>query len=301
MSWEGLRGVVVPLVTPFDEHGKVDRTGVQALVDFLVARGVHGLFPAGTTGEGPLLDMGERRTLAEAVVEAATGRVPVIVHTGALTTDAAVELTQHAQAIGAHAAALIPPYYYRLSEEALLGHFRRVAESVPDFPLYLYQYPGVTGYGLTPTWIERLLACCPNVVGIKDSSGSLDLLAWGTGHRNGRFHTANGSDALFLPALALGVDACVSGNANVVPELTVCLYRAVQDGDLAQGRALQQTLDRVRRLLRDGHDLSLFKGLLARRGVPIRADVRPPLLTATPERVEACWQALCALALPGWT
>ncbi len=300
MSWDGVRGVVVPLVTPFDEHGKVDRVGVQALVDFLVARGVHGLFPAGTTGEGPLLDMDERRALAEAVVEAAAGRVPVIVHTGALTTDAAVDLTRHAQAIGAHAAALIPPYYYRPSEEALLGHFRRVAESVPDFPLYLYQHPGVTGYGLTPAWIERLLACCPNVVGIKDSSGSLEILAWGIGHGNGRFNTANGSDALFLPALALGVDACVSGNANVVPELAVRLYRAVQEGDLARGRALQQALDRVRRLLRDGHDLSLFKGLLARRGVPIRADVRPPLLTASPERVEECWRALCALDLPGW-
>ncbi len=292
-----LRGVIVPLITPYDKHDRLDRAGIVALVDFLVERGVHGLFPGGTTGEGPLLNLDERRALAEAVVEAAAERVPVVVHTGAITTADSIALTRHAQAIGAQAAALIPPFYYRYSDQALLDHVCRVAQAVPEFPIYLYNNPGVTGYRLSRAWVEQVLACCPNVVGIKDSSGDLELLGPGLAWRDGHFNTAGGSDALFLAVLALGVDACVSGNANVVPELTVALYRAMEAGDLATARTLQQRLDRVRLLLGDGRDLSLFKGILARRGIPVSPRVRPPLSTVSAEVIDRCWQALQTLDL----
>lgn len=297
MATQLLRGVIVPLITPYDEHDRLDRAGIVALVDFLVERGVHGLFPGGTTGEGPLLNLDERRALAEAVVEAAADRVPVVVHTGAITTADSIALTRHAQAIGAQAAALIPPFYYRYSDQALLDHVCRVAQAVPEFPIYLYNHPGVTGYRLSRAWVEQVLACCPNVVGIKDSSGDLELLGPGLTWRDGHFNTAGGSDALFLAVLALGVDACVSGNANVVPELTVALYRAMEVGDLATARTLQQRLDRVRLLLGDGRDLSLFKGILARRGIPVSPRVRLPLPTASPEIIDRCWQELQTLDL----
>jgi len=100
-----IRGVIVPLLTPFDRHGAIDHAAIGRLVEFLIERGVHGLFPGGTTGEGPLLSPEERRALAETVVRAADGRVPVIIHTGAITTREAVELTRHAQSCGASAAA----------------------------------------------------------------------------------------------------------------------------------------------------------------------------------------------------
>ena len=128
-----VKGVIVPLLTPFDEQGKVHTTATRQLIEFLIERGIHGLFPGGTTGEGPLLTIQERRQLAETVVEAVDGRVPVIVHTGAITTAETLQLTQHAQAIGAQAAAMIPPYYYHHSDEALFRHFDQL-------PPFLTQY-----------------------------------------------------------------------------------------------------------------------------------------------------------------
>lgn len=296
MQYTKIRGVIVPLLTPFDPQGRIDEAAAARLVDYLIARGVKGLFPGGTTGEGPLLTGAERRRLAEVVVGAAGGRVPVIVHTGAATTREAVALTRHAQRIGAQAAALITPYYYRYPEEALFRHFAHIAAQTPDFPLYLYNFPAVTGNALSVDLVARLVEHCPNIVGLKDSSGALDLLVASLSWRGGAFNPANGSDGLLLAALALGLEACVSGNANVVPELVVALYDAMARGDLATARALQAKLDRARAILSDGADLSLFKGLLARRGLPV-GEVRSPLLPASEAKLAACWEALAALGV----
>jgi 4-hydroxy-tetrahydrodipicolinate synthase len=291
-----VKGVIVPLVTPFDSQGNVDRSAIHQLVEFLIERGVQGLFPGGTTGEGPLLTLAERCQLAEAVVEAAEGRVPVIVHTGAITTREAVELTAHAQRIGAQAAALIPPYYYHYDDEALLRHFDQVATQFPDFPIYLYDNPAVTNNRLSPQLIARLVERCPNIIGLKDSSGTLDTLAASAKLNGGSFNTAIGPDGLILAGVAMGLDACVSGNANVVPELVVSLYRAASTGSLEEARHLQRQLNTVRQILRDGADLSLFKAVLAQRGISV-GTVRPPLLQAPAAVATQCWQALTALGL----
>lgn len=296
MEYSKLRGVIVPLLTPFNHQGEIDVRAIKRLVDFLIDRGIHGLFPGGTTGEGPLLTLDERRRLAEAVVDAAGGRVPVIVHTGAITTRETITLTQHAQEIGAQAAAIIPPYFYRYSDQALSRHFEQIAEQTPDFPLYLYNNPAVAGNALSAELVAQLVKRCPNIVGIKDSSGSLDILVHGMAWREGAFNTANGSDGLLMPSIAMGVDACVSGNANVVPELVVSLYHATVEGNLVTARALQVKLNAVRAILRDGADLSLFKGVLARRGLVV-GTVRSPLLQASEAELASCWEALVALEL----
>jgi 4-hydroxy-tetrahydrodipicolinate synthase len=290
------KGVIVPLLTPFDEQGKIHTAATKQLVEFLIERGIHGLFPGGTTGEGPLLTTQERRQLAETVVKAADGRVPVIVHTGAITTAETLELTQHAQSVGAQAAAIIPPYFYHHSDEALFRHFELIATQTSDFPIYLYNYPPVAGNHLSVDLIARLVECCPNIVGIKDSSGTLDTLAACSSLRDGNFNTANGSDGLILAAMAMGFDACVSGNANVVPELVVALYHAATEGNLGLARELQRKVDAVRQLLGDGSDLSLFKGILAQRGLDVGA-VRAPLLQAPEAVITQLWHALSALGL----
>jgi len=293
---EKMQGVIVPLVTPFDEHGVLDRSATRQLVDFLIERGVHALFPGGTTGEGPLLTIQERRDLAETVVQAAARRVPVIIHTGAPSTAQAVELTCHAQAIGASGAALVLPYYYHHTDEALFRHFAAVASQAPGFPIYLYDNPSVTGNHVRFELVVRLVEHCPNIVGMKDSSGTLDTLFACAALRDGQFNTATGPDQLILAGLAMGLDACVAGNANVVPELVVSLYRAVQKGDMATARQLHRKLEAVRLLLGDGN-LALFKAMLARRGIPV-GTVRPPLLPESESKVDECWQQLCRMDLP---
>ncbi len=291
-----LQGIIVPIVTPFDQADTIDMAAIPRLVDHLIAAGVAGLFPAGTTGEGFLLTLDERRQLAEAVIAAAAGRVPVIVHTGTPTTAETIALTQHAQAAGAQAVAILPPYVYHHSDEALLRHYCTVAHSVPDLPIFLYNFPAISHNTLSSALILALRADAPNIIGMKDSSGSLETLTQVLAATNGEFNAINGGDGQALMALAMGFDGCVSGNANVVPELMVALYRAVTTGDLPQARKLQQQLNQVRVILGDGGNLSLFKAMLAKRGVTV-GDVRAPLLPASAELIAAKWDELATLGV----
>ncbi|NWG15665.1 MAG: dihydrodipicolinate synthase family protein [Chloroflexi bacterium] len=279
------------MLTPFSDGGQVDESRTAALIEFLLERRVAGLFPLGTTGEGPLLTLDERRQVAEWVVRHTANRVPVIIHTGAITTAETLELTRHAHEVGADAVAIVPPYFYKLSDDALLEHYAAVARALPDFPIYLYHNPGVTPNHLTTDLVFRLAETFPNIIGLKDSSGALATLFASRSLHDGRFNTASGPDGLILAAQAVGVDACVAGNANYATELVVGLYDAARRGDLETGRTLQAQLDAARRILGDGSDLSLFKAMCARRGVPI-GDVRPPLRPASAERIEAAWRAL---------
>jgi 4-hydroxy-tetrahydrodipicolinate synthase len=291
-----VEGVIVPLLTIYNENGEIDKEVISRHIDFLIARGISGLFPGGTTGEGALLNIDERQELAEIVVSAADGRMPVIIHTGMTTTADTMHLTLHAQSVGADAAAIIPPYFYHHSNEALLHHYQQVAEAVPDFPLYFYDNPAVSCNRLTIEVIRELLERCPNLVGIKDSSGSLETLFITSAYRNGEFNTAIGPDGLILPGIMTGVDACVSGNANVVPELVVALYNAATKGEPAQARHLQRQLNKVREILKDGTDLSRFKGILTQRGLPA-GSVRAPLRNVSDAEVEQNWKQLTALGL----
>lgn len=289
-------GVIVPMLTPFDSNGAIDTGAARRLTDFLIGHGVSGLFPMGTTGEGPLLTIEERRRVAETVVQAAAGRVPVIIHSGAITTRETVALTIHARDIGAQAVAVVPPYFYRLTDEALIHHYERVAGAAPDFPVYLYNNPAVTPNVLTTDLVYQIVERCPNVCGLKDSSGSLATLNASKNLREGAFNTAIGPDGLILAGLAMGLDATVSGNANVVPEVVTALYQVASAGDLLTARKLQGTLDQVRAILKDGMDLSLYKGVLTRRGISV-GTVRAPLLPAPDGIINRCWDALLEAGL----
>ncbi len=296
MKFAKITGVIVPMLTPFTDDDRVDRNGIEALVDFLIERGIAGLFPLGTTGEGPLLTTAERQQAAVWVIQHTNQRVPVIIHTGAITTSEAITLTRSARDAGADAAAVVPPYFYKLSDDALFEHYAAIARAVPDFPVYLYNNPGVTPNVLSTELVFKLAAAFPNVIGLKDSNGALATLFASRSLQGGAFNTASGADSLILAGQALGLDACVSGNANFVPELVVGLIHAAKLGDLETARGLQMQLDAVRRILDDGADLSLFKAMCAKRGVPV-GDTRAPLRRASGERIEACWQAINAIGV----
>jgi dihydrodipicolinate synthase/N-acetylneuraminate lyase len=289
-----IKGVIVPLLTFYHPSGGVDRLAIGALVDFLIERGVHALFPGGTTGEGPLLSLTERMKLAEICIEATRGRVPVIVHTGAVTTADTITLTRHAQSAGAQAAAIMPPFFYHHTDEGLIRHYETVADQIPDFPLYLYNYPAVSNNTLTANLVAELARRIPSLVGMKDSGGGLELLSACAALKDGQFNTASGSDRQILAAFQAGFDACVSGNANVVPELVVSLYTAARDGNWVTARMLQAKVDAVRQILRDGSQLSLYKVILTRRGLN-GGLVRSPLIQTDEAQASECWQALVDL------
>jgi 4-hydroxy-tetrahydrodipicolinate synthase len=288
-SREKLQGVIVPTITPFDERGRLDDAALRRHVERLIRAGVDGLYPGGTTSEGPLLSRDERERVAAVVIEAAGGRVPVIVQSGAISTDETIHLSRHAEQLGASAVAVLAPWYYRLSPEALGRHFRRVAETVPDLPVLLYDIPGNTGNPLPIGIVARLFAEVPNIVGMKDSTGRLthlrEALALGPG-----FLVFCGSDRLLLPALTAGVTGIVPGNANVVPEVFVAAWAAHRRGDVKALRAANARAQTARRALGDGN-LGLFKAVLGRMGSPM-GGVRSPLLDPEPSEIDAAMAAL---------
>jgi dihydrodipicolinate synthase/N-acetylneuraminate lyase len=285
-----LRGVYVPLLTPFQPDGELDPPALERLVEYVLAAGVHGLFVGGTTGEFALLSTAERQRMAEVVVARAAGRVPVVVHAGAPSTREAIQLARHAQSIGAPAVAVVAPYFFPLADEALVAHYVAVSAAVPRLPVLLYNIPQRTGNALLPHVAAEIVRRCPNVVGIKDSSGNLSQTIEYRALRE-NFQVAQGADGLLVAGLAMGIEATVSGNANVFPELAVAVFAAWWRGEQTAARAAQACFDAARRPLRSGSDMSLFKRVLARRGVSV-GDVRSPLRPATEGEVQAAVDAL---------
>jgi dihydrodipicolinate synthase/N-acetylneuraminate lyase len=252
------------------------------VVDFQISKGMDGLMTGGTTGEGMQLSLAERRTLCETVVEHVADRVPVIMHTGCISTAETIELTRHAESAGATAASIITPYFYTFDDDSLFGHFVSVASAVPDLPIFLYAFPGNTKNDISPALLRRLVDAAPNIVGIKSSNVDLLRLQGYIEAGGEEFLVFCGVDGLMLPALAVGAKAQVSGNSNVFPETFLALYEAFVAGDLERARSRQQVINRIRAVFRDGITPAYFKTGLRLRGIPA-GRVRPPMRELTSE------------------
>ncbi|HZD57793.1 MAG TPA: dihydrodipicolinate synthase family protein [Anaerolineales bacterium] len=287
-------GLVCPILTPFDENGQIDPSAARKLVDFLVEQEVDGLMPGGTTGEGMLLTIEERKRLAEIVVEQAAGRTKVIVHTGCISTAETVELSVHARQVGADAVSVITPYFYAINDEALFKHYLAVAEAVPDTPISLYCYPDNAKQMISTELVCRLRRAAPNILAIKFSSVDLIqfqeyIAAGGEG-----FHALCGVDAIALSARAAGACGQVSGNANVFPQPFRKLYAAFSRGDLLEARHQQAVINHIRAVLKD--DIAYFKAALVYRGIPV-GNPRPPIPSITRSQMEELGPKIQALEL----
>jgi dihydrodipicolinate synthase/N-acetylneuraminate lyase len=265
------------MVTPYTDDGAcISEERLKAYCEFLIARGVGGLFAFGTTGEWPLLSEKERIGGSRALVRQASGRLPVIVHAGAHATAQAVRLARAAREAGAAAASLISPPFYPLDEESLLAHFTAVARAVPGFPLFLYNIPEYAGNDITPGLLLRVVRQAENVIGLKYSGDSLERFAEYRRVMSPDFSLFSGNDSLALSALERGADGLVSGNASARPELLVSLFSVFREGRREEAAAKQTELDRFIAGREGSSELSFFKALLALRGVPV-GEVRPPL------------------------
>ncbi len=294
MTHQPIHGVICPTVTPLKANGDINPSAIAPLVDWLIERGVAGIYPLGSTGEGPLFTIDERKAIAAATVGAVAGRLPVIVHTGAITTRETIDLTRHARSIGATAASVITPWYFQYSEEALEEHYREILEAVPDFPVYLYNLPKFANNSLSAALVTRLARRYENCVGLKDSSGDLTTM-FATNHlKDGCFNTCIGPDGLILAGLSLGLDATVSGSLNYIPEIIVGIYDAFFAGDLARARRLQKQQHVVSAVVQGGGWLPLVKGIMTERGLSV-GGARPPWPPASEDAVRACVAQLRAL------
>lgn len=242
---EPFHGVLPALITPFTEDGgAVDAAALAGNVERLIAGGVGGLVPGGSTGEFTTLSNAERRQVAEATIEAAGGRVPVVVGTGALSTRETVELSVHAERAGAAAVMVVPPFYDAPKWHELRAHYQAVADAV-SIPIMYYNLPGATGVHLSAAQLRELPISC-----LKDTGG--DAVAATELIQTDGPTLLNGYDTLTFAALAAGVEAIVWGAASILPEQCVELHRLlIDDIDLPAARELWARLWPLCRFLED--------------------------------------------------
>jgi len=279
-------GVLPALITPFTDDGyEVDPGALSALVDRLVAAGVAGLVPGGSTGEFTTLTHAERRLVVETTVEAAAGRVAVVAGTGALSTRETVELSIHAERAGAAAVMVVPPFYDALSWPELLAHYSVVAESIA-IPIMYYNIPSASGVTLTAEQLGQLRRDA-GVTSMKDTGG--DAVAATELQQAGEQVPTllNGWDTLTFAALAAGAHAVVWGAACILPEQCVALHRLlIDDVDLPAARDLWARLWPVCHLLESQSYAAAVKAGCALRG-DSTGPVRRPLLPLEADAVDA--------------
>lgn len=284
-----LRGCMTALVTPFRD-GALDAEALERLVEAQIQGGVAALVPCGSTGEAATLSHAEHTEVVRLVVSFAHKRVPVIAGTGSNSTAEAIELTRAAKQAGADAALLITPYYNKPTQEGLYRHYRAVAEAT-RFPLILYNIPGRTACKLEATTIARLCEM-EEIVGLKDSTGSLDEVQEVIRLCGDRLAVLSGDDSLTLPILAVGGSGVISVASNVLPRRCVQLVDAALEGDWPRARQLHyELLPLFRALFLETNPIPI-KAALAMLGV-CRDELRLPLVPMSPqprERLRAVLQ-----------
>ena len=246
MRQSRFQGVLPALITPFRD-GAVDEPAFIALVERQIAGGVHGLVPAGTTGESATLSHDEHRRVVELCVKTAAGRVPVIAGAGSNSTEEAIELTRHAKAVGADAVLMVTGYYNRPSQEGLYRHYAAVDAAV-DMPVLVYNVPGRTIVDISNETLERL-ARLPNIIGIKDATGDVARVSQQRLMCGDDWVLLSGDDPTALGYIAHGGHGCISVTANVAPGPCAAFFNACLAGDFEAARAMQDRLIRLHKAL----------------------------------------------------
>ncbi|NOU93512.1 dihydrodipicolinate synthase family protein [Paenibacillus sp. LMG 31456] len=287
-----LYGVTTAMVTPFDENGKVDLGMVEQIAEFLISKGVHCLYPLGTTGEMLRMSVEERKAVAETVVKKANKRVTVYIHTGAMNEEDTIALSKHAYEIGADGIGVVSPVFFVANDKELETYFVNVASSIPDnFPMYLYGIPQLAGNDIKPEVAQRVADRCKNVIGFKYSYPDYlrvnDYLAV----NQGEFSVVPGADKLFLPALAMGCEGVVSGVSCAYPEPFVAVYNAFIENDIIKARRMQRIAIKYCELLKNGSNMSFYKEALKLRGIEA-GFMKAPQLDLTQDEVKALAAAL---------
>ena len=234
-----IRGAIVAIVTPFKD-GKVDEEALRRLIDEQIANGTDGISPCGTTGESTTLSHEEHDRVIEVTVEAVNKRVPVIAGTGSNSTAEAVRLTKHAWKAGADAALMVCPYYNRPTQEGLYRHYRAIAEEVP-IPIVIYNIPGRTGTNLQTETLARL-AEIPNIVGVKEASGSLKQMSDVVRLCGPDFSVLSGDDIFTLALMAIGGAGVISVISNVAPRDMAEMVDSFTAGDLSKAWMLHHKM-----------------------------------------------------------
>jgi N-acetylneuraminate lyase len=270
------QGIIVAPYAPYDKNGEVDADAAIKQARFYRDRGIKGLYLNGSTGEGFLLSVEERKKIAEAVLGAFKGEMTIIVHVGAIATRDSVELAKHAEKYGAVALAAVPNVYYRLSENSIEYHWNTIIEST-GLPFIIYNIPQLTGYDLSLNLLSRM-ANNKKVIGIKNSSLNAFQTQQFKKAGGNNFIVFNGADEQYLAGRIMGAGAGIGGTYGAMPEMFLKLDDFFCAEDIQEAQKWQVRINEIIMELISFPSLyAAAKGLLKLRGVDI-GSVRAPLL-----------------------
>lgn len=296
-----LTGLVAATFTPMHQDGSLNLDQVGPIVDYLADDGISAIYACGSTGEGPLLTIEERKATAAAYVEAASGRLPVVIQVGHSSLAEARDLAAHAREIGADAISATAPYYFKPdSVDVLIDCLAEITAGAPELPFYYYHIPAITGVGLDMArLLHRAGDRLPSLVGIKYTSPMLDEMQRLRDVQGGRFDVLHGRDEMLLAGLATGARGAIGSTYNLAAPLYRRLIAAMEAGNLEEARSCQAKSVAMVRAIFDNVGQAGLKAVMSLVG-PDCGPTRLPLQTCTPEQTAKLESDLQAIGFFDW-
>ena len=230
------KGVIPAVLTVFDKEENIDEVGMRQLVSHLINKGVNGLYLTGSTGEGFTMTSEERKRVVEIVMDENAGRVPVVVHVGAIGTKISIDLAKHAEEVGADGISSVPPFYWKFTENQIIKYYEDIANEC-NLPMIVYNVPLVGLLGMNAI---KKLAAIDNVKGIKYTALSQYEITQIKDEVGEDFLVYSGCDEMSMSGLLVGADGIVGSFFNMMPELFINIYNAVENKDIDEAKRLQR-------------------------------------------------------------
>jgi len=262
-----LNGIVCANITPFEKNGSVDYESLKNLTIYLANSGIDAIYPSGTNGEGLALSVDERKKITQTMVEAADGRISIAIQCGTQTLNDTKDLIQNAKDEGAAAAGVVTPFFFKLSQEAIIEYYSNLFESVKNFPIYVYNIPSHTNNDILPKSIAKLAEKYENFAGIKYSHPDILRIAEYISVKPEGFDALIGCDRLIYPAAKVGSVGTVSGPAAIFPELFSDLWQSIKDKNDNEALRLQRIICENDIALEKYQSIPLLKIYLKKMGI----------------------------------
>ena len=268
--------IFAALLTPFKEDGSISTQGIASLVDYILGKGVHGLYASGSTGESILQSRDERAEHLTALADYARGKCTLIAHVGAASTGDATFLAETAKTKGFDAVSAVPPYYYKHGFDDISTYYRAIAEAA-DLPVIIYNIPALSGTDLSTPKLLELMAD-PRIAGAKFTAPDLFQFQQLRKRASGKkFYF--GTDEMFLGATAMGSDGGIGSTYNLIGDVYLGIETAVTAGDIQEARRLQEKANDLIAILLQTGVMPGLKHALNQMGIPVgpcRAPFSPP-------------------------
>lgn len=306
MSFEKYKGIFPAFYACYDNEGNVSTQATKDFVEYLIGKGVAGLYVGGSSGECIYLSVEERKQTLEAVMEVAKGRIAIIAHVACNNTKDSQELARHAESLGVDAVAAIPPIYFKLPERAIAKYWNDISDAAPNTDFVIYNIPQLAGVSLTLSLFDEMLKN-PRVIGVKNSSmpiQDIQMFKRQAALNNKEVVVFNGPDEQFVGGRLIGADGGIGGTYAVMPELFVKLNALIEAGDFENAGKLQNDIDEVIYTMcsANGNMYAVAKAALKKLSGIDLGGVRAPLLNLADgdEAVVAKTVSLVETAVANW-